>query len=233
MKALILEDNISNAWDYEIVLGELGVHVQGICKSWKQALPIIKKDLPDFLIVDLILDNNEDGFDFLNQIKKYFIPTIICTGFPQKDYIEKAYEAGVNAFVTKPINKDLLSFQIRKLIREINQDEKESYITIKEKSNLIKVPYKEIYKIEIERNYSSIFLQSKKKYVIKLSLRKLMNLLNEEKFMRCHRSTIVNIDFISSIDLPNNKLHLSNLEDVDLGNKFRVSIKEAFLKNSK
>lgn len=215
-----------------MILNDLGVQVQGVCKSWKQALPIIKKDLPDFLIVDLMLDNNEDSFDFLNQIKKYFIPTIVCTGFPEKEYLEKAYDVGVNAFITKPINKALLSFQIKKLLQEISQKEVSDYITIKEKSNLIKVPYKEIYKIEIERNYSSLYLQSNKKYVIKLSLRKLMNLLQEEKFMRCHRSTIVNIDFINSIDIPNNKLRLFNNEGLDLGNKYKATIKKAFIKNN-
>lgn len=121
LKALIIEDDITNAWDYEMILNDLEIQVQGVCKSWKQALPIIKKDLPDFLIVDLKLGNNENSFDFLNQIKKYFIPTIVCTGFPEKEYIDKAFDVGVDSFITKPINKALLSFQIRKLIKEINQ----------------------------------------------------------------------------------------------------------------
>ena len=231
MKALILEDDITNAWDYEMILEDLSIHVQKVCKSWKQALPIIKKDLPDLLIVDLKLGNNEDSFEYLNQIKKFFIPTIVCTGFPKKEYIEKAYEVGVNAFIAKPLNKALLSFEIRKLIGEINESKKENYITIKEKSNLINVPYKEIYKIEIERNYSTLFLQHDKKYVIKMSLRKLLDLLHEHTFIRCHRSTIVNLDFIYSIDIQNNKLNLINSEKIDLGNKFKASVKTAFIKN--
>lgn len=232
MKVLIVEDNILNAWDYEIILDELSVQVQGICKSWKQALQIIKKEIPDFLIVDLFLDNNEDTFMFLDQIKKYFIPTIICTGFPEKEYLDKALSVGVKTFLSKPIDKASLTFHIKKLIKEINQSKEENYITIKEKSNLIRVPHNEIYKIEIERNYSSIFLESKNKYVLRLSLKKLMEGLNEEKFMRCHRSTIVNIDFINSIDVLNNKIKLSNNENIELGNKFKAQIKNAFSNNN-
>ena len=215
-----------------MILDNLDVQVQGVYKSWKQALLVIKKELPDILIVDLMLGNNEDGFEFLNQLKKYFIPTIICTGFPEKEYLDKALDVGVKAFLSKPIDKASLSFHIRKLIKEINQNKEDNYITIKEKSNLIKVPHNDIYKIEIDRNYSSVFLVNKKKYVLRLSLKKLVGGLNEEKFLRCHRSTIVNIDFINSIDILNNKMTLSNNEVIELGNKFKAQIKNAFSNNN-
>ena len=214
-----------------MILNSLNIQIQGIFKSWTEAIPAIKKEVPDFMIVDLYLANNQNSFEYLTQIEKYYIPTIVCTAFPKNESVNKALEFGIKAFITKPIDKANLTFQIKKIIKEINQDEKKNFITIKEKSNFIKVPYNQIYKIEIERNYSSIFLDGNKKYVIKFSLKKMMDILSDKKFIRCHRSTIVNLDFISSIDILNNLLKLRNNESVGLGNKYKTTVKEAFLKN--
>ena len=99
LRAIILEDNISYSWDYEMILESLEIEVSGVYKSWRDALPEIKKQLPDFMIVDLFLDNNEKGMEFINQIKDYFIPTIICTGYPEQSYMDQALDYGVHAFM--------------------------------------------------------------------------------------------------------------------------------------
>jgi len=230
LNAIILEDTISYAWEYEMILDKLDIQVLGVYKSWKDALPIIKKELPDFLIVDLFLDNNEKGLDFIKQMKKYFIPTIVCTGYPEAEYIDEALEAGVKAFISKPLDKASLTFQIKKLVKEINLRNDDNYLVIKDKRNLVKVPFNEIYKIEIERNYSFIYLASSKKYVVKLSLTKLMEQLDEKQFLKCHRSTVINIDYIDFLDVLNNKIVLSNKEELNIGSKFKASLKKAFSK---
>lgn len=230
MKVVILEDNISYSWDYEMIMEELGVQVLGVYKSWKEALPAIRKALPDFMIVDLYLDNNEKGLDFLKEMKDLFIPTIVCTGYPEKEYMDEALDMGVKAFLSKPFDKASLTFQIRKLIRELEGSiDAIEHLIIKEKRNLVKVPFKEIYKITIEGNYSFIFLLSNKRFVVKLSLKKLMEQLDEKQFLRCHRSTVVNLNHIESIDLKGNKILLSNKMDIELGITYKSFIRKSFI----
>lgn len=213
-----------------MILSELGIQVLSVHKSWQDALPSIRKEIPDFMIVDLYLDKNEKGLDFLKEIKDLFIPTIVCTGYPEKEYMEEALELGVRAFISKPLDKASLIYQIKKLVKELeNPDRLSDYLNIKEKGNLVKVPFKQIYKIKIEGNYSYVFLLSDKRYVVKLSLKKLMNQLDEKQFIRCHRSAVVNLSQIESIDMYINKIKLKNGLEIELGSKYRTAVKKAFI----
>lgn len=227
-KAIILEDSISHSWDYEMILDSLDVRVVGVFKSWKEALPVVKKDIPDFIIVDLFLENSEKGLDFIREIKDHFIPMIICTGYPEKEYMDEALSSGVKAFLTKPVDKAALTFQVRKLMQELSADElSKDFLIVKDKRNLIKVPFGKIFKIEIDGNYSMIYLVSNKKYVIKLSLKKLITKL-DDRFVRSHRSAVVNMAYVEKINSNNSTVVLKSGLEVELGNTFKNEFKKAF-----
>lgn len=229
LKVVILEDNVSYAWDYEMIMEKLEIQVVGVYKQWKDALPIIKEQLPDFIIVDLFLQNNEKGLDFIKQMKDFFIPMIVCTGYPEVEYMDEALEAGVYAFLSKPLDKSSLTFQVKKLKKELLEKErKNSNLIIKNKKNYIKIPYSEIVRIEIEGNYSFIYITSNKRYVLKISLKKITEKLDPKVFIRCHRSTIVNLEHIKSLDIISNKAVLSTADEVDIGSKFKAALKTAF-----
>jgi len=229
LKAIILEDNVLTSWDYEMVLDALGIQVIGTYKSWKQALPIIKNGLPDLMIIDLYLEHNEKGLDFIKTMRDYFIPTIICTAYTNESYMEQALENGVAAFIKKPIDKSLLTFQVKRIIRGIElQNFHKNFLIVKENRNYIKIPFANITMIETEGNYSFIHLDSGKKYVEKLSLIKLREKLDSEIFIRCYRSTIVNLQFIVSLDLEENILKLKNGTSLNVGVRYRSAVKKAF-----
>ena len=212
-----------------MILDGLDVTVTGVFKTWKEAMPFIKKNLPDFMIVDLFLDNNEKGLDFIQEIKDYFIPIIVCTGYPESEYMNIALNSGVKAFISKPLDKPSLSYQIKKLIKELKKiDSANNFLMIKEKRSLIKVPLTEIYKLEIEGNYSYVYLNSNKRYVIKLSLKKMREQLGSELFIRCHRSTVVNKSYIQSIDFEENRINLKNGKHLDLGARYKSDVKKMF-----
>lgn len=212
-----------------MILDSLDIQVQGIYKSWKQAIPEIKNDLPDFMIVDLFLDHNEKGLDFIREMKDYFIPSIICSAYPENNYMDEALEAGVVAFISKPVSIATLTYQIKRLVKDIkSRYHMTNYLVVKDKRNLVKIPFQQISKIEIDGNYSYIFLDSGKKYILRLSLTKLKERLDPNKFVRCYRSTIVNLDYIESIDLQENKIWLKNGHHLNVGTKYRSSIKNIF-----
>lgn len=212
-----------------MILEKLGIQVQGVYKSYKKALPLIKNNLPDFMIVDLFLDNNEKGLDFIREMRDFFIPTIICSGYPEQSYMDMALEADVFAFITKPIDKATLTYQIKRMVKEIKSNNfKTNHLLVKEKRVMIKIPFHKISKIEIDGNYSYIFLASGKKYVLKISLKKLKEMLDPSKFLRCHRSTIVNLDFVDSLNLHESSLKLNNDIQIQIGAKYKGSIKKSF-----
>ena len=228
MKTIILENDLAHVWDYEMILDKLDVKVVAIYKSWKEFLPRIRKDAPDFVIVDLFLENNEKGLDFVKEIESLYIPTIICTGYPEPEFRKEALASGVRAFFSKPIDKAAFAFEVQKIIQESKIKNKDKFLVARDKRVMVKVPYTKIYKIEIEGNYSLIYTVSKKKFILKVSLKKLLPQLDSSLFMRCHRSAVVNVSFIESLDSPNNIIGLSNGEQIVFGNKFKNDVKALF-----
>jgi len=231
MKALILEDNISYVWDYEMILEKLDVKVMGVHKTWIDMMGDLRKDPPDFMIIDLLLDQNEKGLDFIREVRNMYIPMIVCTGYPEDQFMDEAMKYGVKAFFSKPLDKAAFTYELKKLIKELSsQAASKKYLTAKDKGVVVRVPLHKIYKVVIDGNYSYVFTESGKKFVLKISLKKMLPLLDESEFIRCHRSTVVNKRFISQLDVSNSKLGLSNGEWVELGNKFKADVKQFFLK---
>ncbi len=229
MRALILEDNLSYALDYEMILEKLGITVLAVCKKTKPAIDQIKKEIPDFLIVDLLLDNNEKGLDFIEEIRNYAIPFIICTGYPEDEFMKVALEYGAEAFLSKPLDKAALKFEIIKLTKKLKEQESnQRNIIVKYRKSLIKVPQDSIRKIETEGNYSYLFVGCDRKYIMKKSLKKILETLDKKLFKQCHRSSIVNLNWISQINPYDKYITLKNGDKVDLGDKYKSEIKSSF-----
>ena len=49
-------------------------------------------------------------------------------------------------------------------------------------------------------------------FLVRMSLREIMNLLNSSKFIQTHRSFIVNMDKIKSVDLEDYMIVLENMQ---------------------
>ncbi len=137
--ALILEDDISIAREYEIILKELNIEVCAVVKTWAEALPAIRKSQPDVVIIDLILSQDQIGFEFIAKIKNLFIPMIICTGNSEYKNIDKALELGVQAYLTKPLDKSAFVFQIKKALLKGNETSMNSteHLIVTDKGNLL------------------------------------------------------------------------------------------------
>jgi DNA-binding LytR/AlgR family response regulator len=135
----------------------------------------------------------------------------------------------VRHFLTKPVDKNSLVFVLKKMIKELDEAENaKDFIVAREKGNQIKIPISRISKIEIEGNYSTVVTATGKRYVLKASLAKVHGKLDQQQFVRCHRSTVVNFDYASSLDNARNKLILKNGEEISLGNRFRSKVKKMF-----
>ncbi|WP_440947932.1 PAS domain S-box protein [Methanosarcina sp. T3] len=92
----------------------------------KEALELVKAELPDLILLDLMLPES-DGYEICSILKsdpKYrFIPIIIISGFFEKTNKIKATQCGADDFIHKPINRFELKTRIKSLIRIKNNYE--------------------------------------------------------------------------------------------------------------
>ena len=102
---MIVDDSSTNNILYESILVDEGYSVI-ISEDSKSAFNKLKKEMPDLLILDLMMPGM-DGFHFLNEknadmaIKD--IPVIMVTAKADKESEVKALSLGVKRFLTKPV----------------------------------------------------------------------------------------------------------------------------------
>jgi|APLow6443716910_1056828.scaffolds.fasta_scaffold15320_4 two-component system LytT family response regulator len=82
-------------------------------------------------------------------------------------------------------------------------------LTFKTKDKLHVVSADEILICEVVGNYSRLVLNDKK-IIIHIPLKRLMLLLPNDTFFRCHSSFIINLNKVSEFNLSTNKVLINN-----------------------
>ena len=192
----ILSDYVGKVPELELVAA---------CSSALQALNHIKKDNIDVLFLDIQMPDLT-GLDFL-KILPNRPATILTTAY--SEYAVQSYELDVVDYLLKPIDFDRFYKAITKVISL--KDSKVDYLSnatspqhtdklfIKADNKIIKVAFHEIVVIKGQGPYVQIITVDGRKIMSLQSMSKLEELL-PRNFYRTHRSYIVNIDHIDSID---------------------------------
>lgn len=91
-----------------------------VAKDGVAALEMAQRFRYDLLLVDLEMPRL-DGYALLEMLRAdpatTHLPVIVETGREDVEAIDRAFRAGATAFVTKPLNWRLLSYQIRFVLR--------------------------------------------------------------------------------------------------------------------
>lgn len=192
----ILSDYVSKVPELELVAS---------CSSALQALNHIKQDSIDVLFLDIQMPDLT-GLDFL-KILPNRPATILTTAY--SEYAVQSYELDVIDYLLKPIDFDRFYKAVTKVISL--KDSKVNYPTnastpqhtdklfIKADSKIISVAFHEIIVINGQGPYVQLITILGRKIMSLQSMSKLEELL-PANFHRIHRSHIVNIDHIDSIE---------------------------------
>ncbi|MDD2279569.1 MAG: LytTR family DNA-binding domain-containing protein [Bacteroidales bacterium] len=153
--------------------------------------------------VDLIFLDIEmpemTGIDFLNTITNP--PQIIIVSSRDK-YALEAFEYSVTDYILKPINYARFFKAANKALESSTkniQDADEKEIFIKKSNSLVKIKYSDILWVEALENYVVINTRGDK-FTIHFTMKAIENQLPNSLFKRVHRSFIVNIREIFSIE---------------------------------
>lgn len=109
IKVLIVEDEPLIAKNIGMYLNNNDYEVAGIAYDPEDAFYQLKKQQPDFAILDINLENDKTGIDVADYINRNnFIPFIYLTSYSDKETIEKAKQTNPSGFIVKPFNEKTL-----------------------------------------------------------------------------------------------------------------------------
>jgi CheY-like chemotaxis protein len=101
-KVLIIEDMYEIRMMMRSFLIRKG-HSVTDAKDGDEALQLIKRDLPDIIITDMLMPG-KDGFETIREIQKngLDLPIILVTGYNDPISQNRAIELGITKILTKP-----------------------------------------------------------------------------------------------------------------------------------
>ena len=186
--------------DYLFLIGE--------CEDALQLNAMLKAEPPDLLFLDIEMPYLS-GLDLLSNIQKP--PKTIITSAYEK-YALKGYELDVADYLLKPISFDRFIKAVDKVYRQLEKESEkdtDEYIFVKSGKQVKKIFLKDILFIESMENYVNVFTATSKE-VVYSTLKLFSESLSDGHFLQVHRSYIVNINHIQSIE--DNMLHIAAYE---------------------
>lgn len=229
LKLLIIEDDPSFVLEVEMMLNGVREFSIQVAKNIFEAQHAIKT-LPDLVILDLRLQDSDLGINLLSQIKEAAIPFIITTAFNDPDFYKTVQAFNPEGYLIKPFDKlTLIGIIDRVFPNEPNDSIRYSYdgVFVKANKKYKKLKFSDINYIKAEGNYCSIFTDDGR-VTIRNSLKRFFDRMPISKFIRIHRSYIINIDAIKSVEFANNKIFLNNAE-LPIGRNYKNKIKKSLL----
>lgn len=190
--------------------------VTGECGDGESAVAAISEQKPDLVFLDIQLPEF-NGFDVIRTVGKHVMPvTIFVTAYDR--YALQAFEAHALDYLLKPFSEDRFrdslvrarrtlelgkqqapNHQLSQLLDEINK--KKDYlerIPVPVKGRFLFFNVRDLDWIEAEGNYLRLH-GSAASHLIRGNMNEMEAKLDPNKFMRIHRSTIVNLQRIREI----------------------------------
>lgn len=151
----------------------------------------------DIFILDIQMDK-VTGMDVARKIREIDKnkPEIIFTT-SLIEYIQEGYEVRAYRYLLKPIKYDDFKNQILNCVDEI-LNKRDKFILVENKNETYKINIDDITYIEIQRKDMSIHTENKI-YEAKMTMNKIEKELKNHNFYRCHKSFLVNIDYVENI----------------------------------
>lgn len=239
INVLIIEDTVEQSDALSKVLIANNYNIVGIARNYTEALTLFYKNIIDIIIIDVFLDGKPDGITFAETITivpNGSKPFVFLTSSQDRQIFERAKLTKPFSFLMKPFNELEILYAIEMAVEKFyaqpniflseEQDTviSQDYLFIKKKKSLKKVALTDILFIEVEDRYCNIITE-KEKFVILISLTKILELLNKNKFTQTHRNFIVNIEKIEEIILADNLIILKGNHKINLSDTYKDFLK--------
>ena len=198
----------------------------GVCEDAIQLNNQLKSQQADLLFLDIEMPYMT-GIELLNSLSNP--PKVIITS-AYAEYAIKGYDLEVSDYLLKPISFDRFLKAVNKVYDQLISSQTpvlQDYLFVKTSLKLEKIRFNDMRFIEGVENYVAIYT-SDGKIITHTTLRTILQKLPPERFVQVHKSYLVNIDKIDSIE--GNLLGIGK-NKIPLSRTYKETALEIILKN--
>jgi len=200
-----------------------------------KALQGLETAAADLLLLDIEMPEM-NGIEFLKRLPDPPL-TIFTTAY--RNYAFEGYELGVIDFLLKPIAfgrfqqaiakaRELLVLKEHSHLEDPGENNSD-FIFVKSGVQRIKLHFSEVTHIQGLKDYAIIHTPAKK-ILLKGSVKAMLAIFPPGRFLRVHKSFIVNLQKVDQLDRNN---ILLNGHQIPIGRNFRSDVEKAFAKNKR
>lgn len=229
MKAIIIDDEEDGRNVLRYLLKKYHPEVVIIAEGANgiEGEKLIRSLQPDFIFLDVNMPLC-DGFEMLGNLEKINFEIVFTTAY--NEYAIKAFKFSPFDFLLKPVNLEELNATLQRLKQRLNSprgllQQKDFLNMVKSNQMGIKkiaiastegfeiIDTADIIMLEADGSYTRFFLKDQSELLSSTGIGEYEDMLNEQVFMRIHKSYIVNLNEIKkyirgdggSVILSNNK----------------------------
>ncbi|HSC29618.1 MAG TPA: response regulator [Vicinamibacterales bacterium] len=213
LRALVVDDEPVARRKLRMLLeGEPSVQVVGECEDGGAAVDAIREQRPDVVFLDIQMPGL-DGFDVVEALEPDEQPAIVfVTAYDR--YAVRAFEIHAVDYLLKPFERARLRKTIERLVSRTNgrdagrrvqaavetvrRHQPLRRVLVKAAGRIYAVRVEDVEAIEAAGHYLEVRTSSAA-HLIRESIGTLAQRLDASRFVRIHRSTIVNVDRIRDL----------------------------------
>lgn len=124
-KIIIVEDDEITALNLKLSLQKHGYNIIAVCDNASQAKEKIEETKPDVIIIDISLQESNDGIELAKTIRQHYsIPFIYLTSYSDDDIIAEAIKTEPYGYIVKPFDPSSLHATIQMAIFKFEMENK-------------------------------------------------------------------------------------------------------------
>jgi two-component system, LytTR family, response regulator len=223
IRAIIVDDDASARERLRALLGQFpDVSILQECNGGRPAVAALRSERPDLVFLDIEMPDL-DGFGVITEVGAARMPAIIFTS-AYSEYAVRAFEAYALDYLLKPFDSGRLAAAIDRARRAITDtrvavdgpdpriagllahlehqlwDKHPQSVAIKVGDQYVVTPLADVDWIEADGNYAKLWVNKRARLMTKTLGTLEREVLDSEVFARVHRSAIVNVSRIASVE---------------------------------
>ena len=238
LKAIVVDDERLARKELILMLNDFSnIEIEGEAADISTAQKLLAEKNPDLVFLDIQMPG-ESGFDLINSIPVN-TKVIFVTAFDE--YAIRAFDVNALDYLLKPVNPKRLKETIERIeqlgktvsssdnLKKLAESDR-LLVTLNSRLQFVKI--KNIIYISAAGDYTEIKTTENQKGITLKSIKEWEARLPESMFVRIHRSTIVNLEFVDKIEewfQKSYRIYLKTVEQpFDVSRRYTSKLKERF-----